>query len=49
MLEQNKDKPERLLPVYDAFGNLHWPKQMPYEEVKEFVEKRDMVDAVFQE
>ncbi len=29
------------LPVYGASGNLIWPKQMSYEEVKKFVERRD--------
>lgn len=29
------------LPVYDGNGNLLWPKQMSYEEVKKFVEERD--------
>ena len=36
-----KDDKEKLLPVYDAVGNLLWPKQMNYEEVKNFVEERD--------
>jgi len=40
-LSANKDKKERLLPVYDVNGNLHWPKQMSYEEVKQYVKGRD--------
>jgi hypothetical protein len=30
-----------LVPVYDQDGNLLWPKQMSYEEVKKFVVERD--------
>lgn len=37
MLSVDKDKPDLLLPIYDAQGNLLWPKQMSYEEVKRFV------------
>ncbi len=33
MLNVNKDKPDRLLPVYDIHGNMWWPKRMTYEEV----------------
>ncbi|HLC71612.1 MAG TPA: hypothetical protein VJI32_06375, partial [Candidatus Nanoarchaeia archaeon] len=29
------------LPVYDCFGNLLWPKEMSYEEVKQFVAERE--------
>lgn len=29
------------IPVYDTEGNLTWPKQMSYEEVRQFVAKRD--------
>ena len=35
------DKRERLIPVYDWNGNLLWPKQMSYEEVKKFVAERE--------
>ena len=35
------EKKENILPIYDANGNLHWPKQMSYEEVKKFVAERD--------
>lgn len=41
MQEVNKNNPERLLPIYDIFGNLLWPKQMSYEEVKKYVAERD--------
>lgn len=30
-----------ILPVYDVHGNLLWPRQMSYEEVKQFVADRD--------
>ncbi len=36
-----KEKPEMMLPVYDTYGNLLWPKQMTYAEVKQFVAERD--------
>lgn len=29
-----------LVPIYDVYGNLFWPEQMSYEEVKQFVEER---------
>ena len=32
---------DRYLPVYDTDGNLLWPKQMSYEEVKKFVAERN--------
>jgi hypothetical protein len=32
-----KDKQDLMLPVYDIQGNLLWPKEMSYEEVKEFL------------
>jgi hypothetical protein len=41
MTEVYKEHPDQLLPVYDNNGNLLWPKQMSYEEVKAFVEERD--------
>lgn len=36
-----KEKQNMLLPIYDENGNLLWPKQMSYEEVKKFVAERD--------
>jgi hypothetical protein len=36
-----KEKQKMLLPIYDIEGNLLWPKQMSYEEVKKFVEERE--------
>ena len=36
-----KEKGNLLLPIYDVYGNLYWPKKMSYEEVKKFVEERD--------
>ncbi len=34
-------KKEYLLPIYDVHGNLWWPRQMSYEEVKKFVAERE--------
>lgn len=34
--EENSD-----IPIYDFDGNLLWPKQMSYEEVKKFVDERE--------
>ena len=34
-------KEENIIPVYNRNGDLLWPKQMDYEEVKKFVEERD--------
>jgi len=39
--EINKNKPEQILPIYDVYGNLLWPKQMSHNEVKQFVAERD--------
>ena len=36
-----KDKNESFIPIYDIHGNLWWPKQMSYKEVKKFVDERD--------
>ncbi|MDO8511660.1 MAG: hypothetical protein Q7S57_00130 [bacterium] len=41
MEEVNKTKPEFLVPIYDINGNLLYPKQMSYDEVKKFVAERD--------
>lgn len=41
MLEKYKGKENLLIPIYDVHGNLLWPKQMNYEEVKKFVAERD--------
>ena len=41
MLNVYKDRFDMLLPIYDAEGNLLWPQQMSYEEVKKFIEERD--------
>lgn len=40
MLEVYKDRPDFLLPIYDADGNLYWPKKMDHETIKQFVETR---------
>lgn len=44
MKKTYKDKPELLLPVYDVDGNLLWPKNISYEQIKEFIVKRDQTD-----
>ena len=41
MNEVYQEKKGLLLPIYDIDGNLLWPKQMSYEEVKKFVGERD--------
>jgi len=35
------EKGNMLLPIYDTDGNLLWPKNMKYDEVKKFIEERD--------
>ena len=40
MREIDKEKEELILPIYDEDGNLLWPKQMSYHEVKKFVAER---------
>lgn len=40
-IELYKKNSRLMLPIYDTIGNLLWPKQMSYEEVKEFVTKRE--------
>lgn len=39
-MEADAGKPELLNPIYDTEGNLWWPKQMSYEEVKKLVAER---------
>ncbi|MDD5357475.1 MAG: hypothetical protein PHS53_05035 [Candidatus Pacebacteria bacterium] len=41
MGEAYKDKKELYLPIYNVNGDLLWPKQMSYEEVKKFVAERE--------
>ena len=36
-----RSKQDRIVPVYDTHGNLLWPKQMSYEEVKKYVAERE--------
>ena len=40
MLDVYRDQPELLIPVYDANGNLYWPKKMDYEAVKQLADDR---------
>jgi len=37
----NRDNPDLLVPIYNLRGDLLWPKQMSYEDVKKFVAERD--------
>lgn len=37
----DKTGKDRFLPIYDQFGNLLWPKQMSYEEVRQLVGERE--------
>jgi len=41
MLEVDKDKPDLLVPIYDTDGNLLWPKQIDYKDMRKFVTERD--------
>lgn len=41
LLSENINHPERLVPIYDTFGNLFWPQKMSHEEVKKFVDEID--------
>ncbi|MEK7112614.1 MAG: hypothetical protein AAB875_04760 [Patescibacteria group bacterium] len=41
MKHVNQGHVERILPIYNIDGNLLWPKQMSYEEVKQLVTERD--------
>jgi hypothetical protein len=41
----DKNNQDLLVPVYDTLGNLCWPKQMNYEEVKAYVAERDAKKA----
>ena len=43
MLEIYKDKPELMLPIYNMDGDLLWPKQMPYKEIKKLVEGKTKI------
>jgi hypothetical protein len=42
MYEVYKNKKELLLPIYNAQGDLIWPKQMSHGEVKKFVAEREV-------
>lgn len=41
MVDLNSATPGKILPIYNKDGNLLWPQQMSYEEVKQFVAERD--------
>ena len=40
MLEIDKDKPDRVVPVYHVNGDMYWPQYIPYEEIKRRVAER---------
>ena len=40
MMEVDKNKLDLLIPVYDLHGNLWWPEQISYEEVKRRIAER---------
>lgn len=40
-IEVNNNKENYLIPIYNTHGDLLWPRQMSYEEVKQFVAERD--------
>jgi len=40
MIENSEGDYEKLLPIYDAYGNLHWPMYMPNNEIKRLLEER---------
>jgi hypothetical protein len=44
-VEIRGDDPKLLLPVYDTRGNLLWPKQMSYKEIKQFGAENDAKDS----
>lgn len=41
MKKTYKDKLNLFIPIYSVNGDLLWPKQMSYEEVKKFIAERD--------
>lgn len=45
MMVVNREKTEFLIPIYDSQGNLWWPKQMSYEEVKRHIDGRRQIDS----
>ncbi|MEK9155647.1 MAG: hypothetical protein AAB839_03285 [Patescibacteria group bacterium] len=34
MHEEYQGNPDRCLPIYDTFGNMWWPKEIPYQDLK---------------
>lgn len=40
MIEATQEGGKAILPIYDIAGNLWWPKQMSYKEVKRFVAEK---------
>ncbi len=40
MIENSKGDYEKLLPIYDAYGNLHWPVYIPNNEIKKLMKDK---------
>jgi hypothetical protein len=39
LLKTNEMSPDRLIPIYDVYGNMLWPKKMSHEEVQKMLQK----------
>jgi len=37
MVENSKGNPQKIVPVYDLYGNMHWPMYMTREEIKNYI------------
>lgn len=46
MIEAEKERPERLLPVYNTKGDLLWPEQMTHEKIKHLIADKKAMEAV---
>lgn len=45
LLKTNQMHPDRLIPIYDVYGNMLWPKKMSHEEVHKLAEEKSMQSA----
>jgi hypothetical protein len=41
LLKTNQMHPDRLIPIYDVYGNMLWPKNMSHEEVQKMLEEKN--------
>lgn len=41
MIEANENRPQNLVPIYYINGDLLWPKQMSYQELKKWLETKN--------